>query len=166
MKRRYDCHEMCSVEMALELIGGKWKALILFHLLKEKKRFNELKRLMPSITQRMLTRQLREMENDKLIIRTVYPVVPPKVEYEMSDLGLSLENVLYELRDWGRKHAKSVLESSESKVKIDEQFRVCVFPKLLEGSTNENLTTEPFFLICKVIVTRSESPPEYPFICE
>jgi DNA-binding HxlR family transcriptional regulator len=99
--------------MALELIGGKWKGLILFHLLKEKKRFGELRKLMPSISQRMLTRHLRELEQHRLVTRTVYPVVPPKVEYALTELGFSLEKVLYALRDWGRRHAQAILEGDD-----------------------------------------------------
>lgn len=73
----YDCSEGCPVEASLELIGGKWKGVILYHLLSETYRFNELKRLMPGITQRMLTKQLRELEADNLISRKVYAEVPP-----------------------------------------------------------------------------------------
>lgn len=103
MKRKYDCHKICSVELALELIGGKWKGVVLFHLLEGKKRFNELRRLVPSVTQRMLTKQLREMEEHKLIKRTIYPVIPPKVEYELTELGKTLEPLLRDLREWGAK---------------------------------------------------------------
>ncbi len=111
MKRRYDCHSACSVEVALELIGGKWKGVVLYHLLSGKKRFNELRRLIPSVSQRMLTRQLRELENDRLISRTVYPVVPPKVEYELTELGNSLKNLLQELRKWGEGPGEKILAS-------------------------------------------------------
>lgn len=113
MKRRYDCHTACSVEVALELIGGKWKGVALYHLLSGKKRFNELRRLIPSVSQRMLTRQLRDLENDGLISRTVYPVVPPKVEYELTKLGYTLEPLLQHLRDWGRKSGKNILSNRE-----------------------------------------------------
>lgn len=109
MKRKYDCHSVCSVELALELIGGKWKGVVLYHLLGGKKRFNELRRLVPSVTQRMLTKQLRELEDHQLLKRTVYPVIPPKVEYELTSLGLSLAPVLKKLREWGEK-TRVVLE--------------------------------------------------------
>lgn len=107
MKRRYDCHPACVVEAALELIGGKWKGVVLFHLLGGTKRFNELRHLIPSVTQRMLTKQLRELEQNDLIKRKVYPVVPPKVEYSLTDTGRSLEEVLLALRAWGKKFFKN-----------------------------------------------------------
>lgn len=74
----------CPVEATVDLIGGKYKALILWHLIDTTLRFNELSKRMPQATAKMLTQQLRELEADKLIIRTVYPVVPPKVEYSLS----------------------------------------------------------------------------------
>lgn len=96
-----DCQNRCPVEAALDVIGNKWKGIILYHLLSGVKRFNELKRLIPGVSQRVLTLQLRELENDKVVIRTVYPQVPPKVEYALSDLGSSLEPILIALREWG-----------------------------------------------------------------
>lgn len=88
----------------MSVIGGVWKPLILFHLLQGKKRFMELSRLIPNATQRMLTLQLRELEADGIIIRTVYPQVPPKVEYEISPFGQSLEPILISLKDWGEQY--------------------------------------------------------------
>lgn len=102
-RRINDCHYGCAVEAALDVIGNKWKGVILFHLLDGTKRFNELKRLIPSVTQRMLTLQLRELEGDGVIIRTVYPQVPPKVEYSLSTFGQSLKPILLALQQWGRK---------------------------------------------------------------
>jgi len=101
---RYNCNAGCPVEAALEVIGGKWKGVILYHLLSETMRFNELRRLMPEVTQRMLTKQLRELEADKLILRTVYPEVPPKVEYSMTEYGNTLAPVIQALREWGTQH--------------------------------------------------------------
>ncbi len=98
---RYDCSRGCPVEGALELIGGKWKGVVLFHLLQGTKRFSELKRDAGTVTQRMLTKQLRELEADGLVIRKVYPVVPPRVEYSLSEKGRTLEPILLALRDWG-----------------------------------------------------------------
>ncbi|PKG22056.1 winged helix-turn-helix transcriptional regulator [Niallia nealsonii] len=97
-----------SVEATLEVIGGKWKCVILCHLTHGKKRTSELKRLMPNITQKMLTQQLRELENDGVINRIIYQQIPPKVEYELSEYGKSLESILTALCNWGEKHITKV----------------------------------------------------------
>ena len=91
----------CPVEATLELIGGKYKALILWHLSEGKLRFSELRRAIQSATPKMLTQQLRELEASKLISREVFPVVPPKVEYSLTELGKSLLPILVAMRDWG-----------------------------------------------------------------
>jgi DNA-binding HxlR family transcriptional regulator len=93
-----------SVEATLEVIGGKWKPVILCHLIHGKKRTGELKRLIPNITQKMLTQQLRELEHDGIINRIVYNQVPPKVEYELSEYGDTLSEILSSLCLWGEKH--------------------------------------------------------------
>ena len=100
----YQCNHGCPVEATLELIGGKWKGVILYHLMERTYRFGELKRGMPGVTQRMLTKQLRELEADGIIHREVYAEVPPKVEYSLTDIGESLRDVMMMMRDWGRKH--------------------------------------------------------------
>lgn len=100
-RRQNNCHYGCAVEAAFDVIGSKWKGVILFHLLDGKKRFNALRRLIPSITQRMLTLQLRELEQDEVIHRQVYAEVPPKVEYSLTDYGAQLKPMLLALRDWG-----------------------------------------------------------------
>lgn len=105
---RYDCNFGCPVEACLEVIGGKWKGVILFHLLDGTKRFNELRRLMPAVTQRMLTRQLRELESDRIVDRTVYPEVPPKVEYSLTEYGRTLEPVLRMLLQWGTTYLENI----------------------------------------------------------
>lgn len=97
-----------SVEATLEVIGGKWKCVILCHLMRGKKRTSELRRLMPDITQKMLTQQLRELEYDGVINRIVYNQVPPKVEYELSEYGESLEGILNSLCTWGDGHITKV----------------------------------------------------------
>ncbi|MEM9029762.1 MAG: helix-turn-helix domain-containing protein [Pseudomonadota bacterium] len=101
---RYDCSRGCPVEAALERIGGKWKGVALYHLLEGPKRYNELKRDVGNVTQRMLTKQLRELEADGLVARKVFPVVPPHVEYSLTAHGRSLEPILLALRDWGEAH--------------------------------------------------------------
>ncbi len=98
---KYSCNFGCSVEASIEAIGGKWKGVILYHL-KTTKRFNELQKLMPAITQRMLTKQLRELERDGIVFRKVYAEVPPKVEYSMTDFGNTLQPVLKALEEWGK----------------------------------------------------------------
>ena len=99
--------EHCPVEATLELIGGKYKALIIWHLSEGKLRFSQLKKLIPSATAKMLTQQLREMEAQDLIHREVFPVVPPKVEYSLTELGKSLMPVLVAMRDWGANYLHS-----------------------------------------------------------
>ena len=107
---RYDCNFGCPVEAALEALGGKWKGLILFHLKDEKRRFNELRRLIPDITQRTLTRQLRELEIDQIVARTIYPEVPPRVEYELTDFGKTLIPILEALYKWGKEYIDRLSE--------------------------------------------------------
>ncbi len=93
--------EHCPVEATLELIGGKYKALILWHLSESKLRFSELRNAIHGATPKMLTQQLRELEANDLVHREVYAVVPPKVEYSLTDLGRSLMPILVAMRDWG-----------------------------------------------------------------
>ncbi|HEX6361213.1 helix-turn-helix domain-containing protein [Actinophytocola sp.] len=88
----------------MEILGGKWKLVILEHLRDGVRRFGELQRLLPAITPRMLTRQLRELEADGIVHRHVYPVVPPKVEYSLTGLGRDLEPLLTQLRAWGERY--------------------------------------------------------------
>ncbi|UHA73370.1 winged helix-turn-helix transcriptional regulator [Paenibacillus sp. 481] len=97
-----------GMEAALEVVGGKWKSIILYHLTTGKKRTNELRRLIPDITQKMLTQQLRELEKDGIINRIIYHEIPPKVEYELSEYGLSLRTVLDSLCLWGERHLEKV----------------------------------------------------------
>lgn len=103
----------CPVSATLELIGGKYKALILWHLSEGTLRFSELKKAISNATPKMLTQQLRELEEQELITRKVYPVIPPKVEYSLTELGKSLMPVLVAMRDWGAGYLRSKdLESS------------------------------------------------------
>ena len=97
---RFDCAEGCPVEAALAVIGGKWKGTILFHLLRDEVlRFNEIRRLLPAVSQRTLTAQLRQLQADGIISRTVLPAVPPHVEYR-----LMLRAVILALHAWGARH--------------------------------------------------------------
>jgi DNA-binding HxlR family transcriptional regulator len=92
------------VQTTLKVLGGKWKILILWHLKDDVRRFSELKRLMPEITEKMLTQQLRELVRDGVVSRNVYSEVPPKVEYAFTEYGLSLKPVLQALCNWGENH--------------------------------------------------------------
>ncbi len=96
-----DIRDNCPVEATLELIGGKYKALILWHLSEGKLRFSELRKAIKNATPKMLTQQLRELEANSLIHREVYPVIPPKVEYSLTESGRSLMPILVAMRDWG-----------------------------------------------------------------
>jgi DNA-binding HxlR family transcriptional regulator len=111
---RFDCNPGCSVEATICLIDGKWKCVILFHLLNGTLRFNEIRRRIPEVTQRMLTNQLRELEVDGLIDRKVYAQVPPKVEYSISPLGRSLEPVLLALKEWGDTNIELFVSQTEA----------------------------------------------------
>src|SRR5882762_6368892 len=94
----------CNLTYAIQLMGGRWKLLILMRLENGKQRFGELNKQIPNITERMLTLQLRELEQDGLITRKVYAEVPPRVEYEMTDIGRDLLPICSELHAWGTKH--------------------------------------------------------------
>ena len=105
-RKEWNCSPGCPVEAALEWIGGKWKGVVLYHLLHDGSlRFGELGKKLPTVTQRMLTRQLRELERDGLVDRKVFPQVPPKVVYSLTERGKSLKEVIDVLAAWGRKHA-------------------------------------------------------------
>ncbi len=97
----------CSIERAVNLIGEKWKFLIIRDLIEGKKRFSELKRNIDSISQKVLTQNLRSLEENGLLTRTIYPEVPPKVEYELTALGYGLKPVIDALKTWGETYAKN-----------------------------------------------------------
>ncbi|GIO12127.1 HxlR family transcriptional regulator [Cohnella xylanilytica] len=94
----------CPIETVIQVLGGKWKPLILWHLLDSPKRFSELEKLIPEVTQKMLAQHLRELENDRLVTRTIYPSVPPKVEYRLSEYGQTMVPVLEVMCKWGETH--------------------------------------------------------------
>jgi DNA-binding HxlR family transcriptional regulator len=98
----------CPVEAAIDVFGGKWKALILWWLQQRTWRFAELRRQIPGITEKMLTQQLRELEADGIVARRVYPTVPPRVEYSLTEYGLSLKRALRAICDWGHKHMERI----------------------------------------------------------
>jgi DNA-binding HxlR family transcriptional regulator len=101
----------CPVEGVLDLLDGKWKGVILYHLLSGTLRFSELRRKLKTITQRMLTKQLRELEEDGLISRTVFAVVPPRVDYALSARGESLRPVLIAMKEWGDRNLAPPLDA-------------------------------------------------------
>ncbi|MED4232991.1 helix-turn-helix domain-containing protein [Priestia megaterium] len=101
----------CPVETTLDVIGGKWKGIILYHLIDGKKRFNEFRKLYPAITQRMLTLQLRELEKDGIVHREIYKEIPPKVEYSLTEFGRSLEPIILLMKDWGETHKNRIINA-------------------------------------------------------
>lgn len=108
MIRFRDTEYQCSFELAMDLIGGKWKPLILWHLGAATLRFSQLRKAMPRITQKMLTQQLRELERDGLVNRFIYTQIPPKVEYSLTELGQSLVPILATLCRWGQEYIDRV----------------------------------------------------------
>lgn len=99
--------DLCRVEDALDIIVGKWKPMILLNLLQQgTMRFSELKRSIPDISQKVLTKNLRELEEEDIVGRKVYAEVPPKVEYSVTEYGQSLEDILVGMHEWGDKHRK------------------------------------------------------------
>jgi DNA-binding HxlR family transcriptional regulator len=105
MKQTIDC----PAERAIYFLGGKWKIRILFMLYNNKKvRFNILKRGLKTITQQMLSKQLKELETDGLVNRKMYQVVPPKVEYSLTEFGLSVIPILKSFSDWNRKNTRTI----------------------------------------------------------
>ncbi|MBF7681781.1 helix-turn-helix transcriptional regulator [Acinetobacter sp. B5B] len=110
---RYESYqdEACPVEATLELIGGKGKGIILYHLLDGKLRFNEVRRKLGPVTARILTKQLRELEHSNLIYRIVYPQVPPKVEYGLTEYGETLRPLISMLKLWGEQYGIKLLQN-------------------------------------------------------
>ncbi|UYO05525.1 winged helix-turn-helix transcriptional regulator [Paenibacillus sp. PSB04] len=111
-----------GVEAALEVMGGKWKPLIIYHLMTGPKRTSELRRLIPGITQKMLTTQLRGLEKDEIVARKIYQEIPPKVEYTLTPYGWGLKPALDLLCYWGEDHLEKVYGD---KSKVLEEFKSC-----------------------------------------
>lgn len=94
----------CPVEATLSVIGGKYKCIILYHLSQEVLRFSQLQRMIPNVTAKMLSQQLHDLENFGLIHKTIYPVVPPKTEYRLTDFGKTLSPIVTAMCDWGNEY--------------------------------------------------------------
>ncbi len=107
----------CPVKTTVNLISGKWKPVILFRLLNGKMRFSEIQRHLESITHKSLANQLQGLEKDGLITRTVYPVVPPKVEYELTDLGMSMKAILLAMYVWGAEYDRRDQSENDGDIK-------------------------------------------------
>ena len=106
----------CGMAYTLTLIGGRWKPTILWRLLNGRLRYHELRKSIPEVSERMLVLQLRELEEHKLVKRIVYPEVPPRVEYELTKLGFSMQAMLENMSDWGLMHRKEVQRIKAEKV--------------------------------------------------
>jgi DNA-binding HxlR family transcriptional regulator len=118
----FDCAYGCPVEATTSVIGGRWKGVILFHLVGGTRRFNQLRRMIPSVTQRMLTLQLRELEADGVVHRKVYAEVPPRVEYSLTDFGRTLESIVLSMHEWGEAYVER-LHAPEDRSRPDANGR-------------------------------------------
>ncbi|GHO86945.1 winged helix-turn-helix transcriptional regulator [Dictyobacter formicarum] len=107
-KPAYTYQYGCAVEATADIVGGKWKAVILYYLFQGPQRFNELRRLLPEVTQRMLTLQLRELEQDGVVHREIYKEVPPKVEYSLTEFGASLGPIIVQMLEWGEQYMEQI----------------------------------------------------------
>lgn len=112
-KPTYTCQYVCPVEVTADIIGGKWKAVLLYYLIQGSRRFNELRRLLPEVTQRMLTLQLRELEQDGIVHREIYKEVPSRVEYSLTEFGTSLAPIIMQMLDWGEQYLEKIQEQKE-----------------------------------------------------
>jgi DNA-binding HxlR family transcriptional regulator len=115
-------HYNCNIEVIVDVIGGKWKMLILWNLKDGLKRFNELRRLIPGSTQKMLTAQLRELERDGIVLRKVYPQVPPKVEYSLTKYGQTLKPFIELSCKLGNTHVKHIQRQPEDKKVVEREM--------------------------------------------
>ena len=109
-----DAQFSCGVDVTLSVIGGKWKLLIFNHLRNGVTRFGQLRRAIPRITQTMLTQQLRELERDGIVTRTIYAEIPPRVEYALTDFGRTLEPVILRMHEWGTTYMQHVIAQKQA----------------------------------------------------
>jgi len=118
MTKNISSKPSCPVDATIRLIGGKYKSMILWHLIDKPLRHGEIQKIVPQATPKMLTQQLRELEADKLLSRKVFPVVPPKVEYSLTDFGRSLMPILTAMYDWGAEYMKKGEHSISCSMKM------------------------------------------------
>jgi len=109
-KREVGTPYTCPVAVTVDVIGGKWKGIVLYHVIDGPVRFNELRRMMPETTQRILTLQLRELERDGVVHREIYRQVPPKVEYSLTEFGRTLIPIINLMKSWGMEHERTILD--------------------------------------------------------
>lgn len=138
----YLCNYSCPVEATMDVIGGKWKCVIIYHLLENNvMRYNEIRRQINDAPRRTITRQLRELEQAGLIQRTVYPEVPPKVEYSLTPFGQSLEPIIRMMRDWGSEHIEEIIAyrglDADDALLDDESAQSAAHIKLAEVNARE-----------------------------
>ncbi|GMX60273.1 winged helix-turn-helix transcriptional regulator [Paenibacillus elgii] len=112
----------CPVETTLGVIGGKWKGVIIYHLLSGTKRFNELRRIYPQVTHHTLTLQLRDLEREGIVTRKIYNQVPPKVEYSLTEFGRTLEPIILLMKEWGDQYEERVNSSHHLEMNAAEQL--------------------------------------------
>ena len=122
-KRSDDTRTRCSVESVIGVIGGRGKCVVLFHLSHGTLRFGELRRVLPNVTQRMLTLTLRELEEDGLVRRTVYAEVPPRVEYDLTPWGRSIEPILVAMREWGERYKRRLQDLAPESLPLPRRAR-------------------------------------------
>lgn len=120
-RRNFETEGACPIETTLDIIGGKWKGMVLHRLLTGTTRFSDLRRSVPGVTPRMLTRQLRELERDGVIDREVYAEVPPKVEYSLTEFGSSLRPILMAMNEWGERYHGQARENARGVDQLNER---------------------------------------------
>lgn len=159
-KQRHHDYNNCPVEAALDIIGGKWKPVILLNLTEGTRRFNALRRLMPNITQRMLTLQLRELEADGLVHREIYAQVPPKVEYSLTTRGETLLPVLTTLQEWGTAYALPLVQNAPAAPARIKAPAIQASPPVAVPSPSEPQSNDPSPLpSAKPAVAVKKRPP-------